>query len=201
DRAFGPAAGAMRRYYERFDPSNKPLMSAHLLALGFRDVEEATQLAEARPDVQARLDHIKQYLRYVHLRWMIDQASDKQQQKQLTLAIFQHAYRTRYSYMNHWEAIRQAWIPQAAKDLDEPSWTDYASAAGPPWAVEEPVTAEQTAADFREGLAYFQPDTVQQQHYSEELVPVSFDRLEDEAAAIESNQSYQGGVPYRLFSF
>lgn len=63
DRAFGPAAPPMRRFYERFDRGNKPLMSEHLLALGFRDVEEAARLAAGRPDVQARLDHVKQYLR------------------------------------------------------------------------------------------------------------------------------------------
>ena len=38
DKAFGPAAAPMRRYYERFDAGGKPLMSEHLLALGFRDV-------------------------------------------------------------------------------------------------------------------------------------------------------------------
>ena len=57
--------------------------------------------------MQARLDHLKQYLRYVHLRWQLDHETDKAKQKELTLAALTHAYRTRYSYMNHWEAMRQ----------------------------------------------------------------------------------------------
>jgi hypothetical protein len=71
-RAFGPAAEPMRRYYERVDAGNRAPFSRHLLALGFRDIEEATQRAADREDVLARLDQIKGCLRYEHLRWQLD---------------------------------------------------------------------------------------------------------------------------------
>jgi hypothetical protein len=122
EKAFGPAAASVRRYYERFDPGSNPLLSEHLLALGFRDLDEASRLAANRADVQARLDHLKQYLRYIDLRWRIDRASAKEQKKALTLAALTHVYRTRYSYMNHWEAMRQEWTRQAAQEFGEPAW-------------------------------------------------------------------------------
>ena len=196
ENAFGPAAEPMQRYYERFDPGNDPLMSKHLLALGFRDVDEASRLAADRPDVQARLDHIKQYLRYVHLRWLIDRTTDEQQQKQLTLAALTHVFRTRYSYMNHWEAVRQSWIPQAAQTFGEPSWGTN-RAADPPWAVDDPYTHQETEAVFREGLDYFQPEPVRTQPFSNDLIPVDFP---SEADAAESSQAYQGGLRYALYS-
>ena len=197
DRAFGPAAAPMRRYYERFDPGNKPLMSTHLLAQGFRDVEEAAKLAAGRPDVQARLDHVKQYLRYVHLRWMADREPDKARKKELTLAALTHCYRTRYSYMNHWEAVRQEWTPAAAKEFGEPAWAFNDPTPHKPWGVERPYTREETEAAFREGLAYFRPDPVDEKAFSADLVPVAFPAKGPPA---ESAQAYQGGVRYALYS-
>ncbi|HEV7282963.1 MAG TPA: DUF4838 domain-containing protein [Pirellulaceae bacterium] len=198
DKAFGPAAEPMRRYYERIDPGNKPLMSEHLLAQAFRDVEEASRLAADQTDVQARLDHVKQYLRYVHLRWLADRETDKAKKKELTLAALTHSYRTRYSYMNHWEAIRQSWTRQAAQEFEEPSWAfNDTSVPDKPWRVDTPVTHEETEAAFQEGLVYFQIDPIDERSFSTELVPVN---LKGAGAPAESVQSYQGGVKYALYS-
>lgn len=194
EKAFGPAAGAMRRYYERLDPGNKPLMSRHLIGLAFRDVEEASQVAEGREDVRARLEHIKQYLRYVQLRWQLEREKDKA--KELTLAAITHGYRTRYSFMNHWEAMRQAWLPKAAKDFQETDWVSTERSVKKPWAVEEPYTHEETERLFREGLEYFRPEQIVEREFSKELVP-----WKGEAGPrVASSQSYQGGVRYAVYS-
>lgn len=197
-KAFGPAAAPMRRYYERFDRANEPLVSAHLLAQGFRDVEEATTLAADRADVQARLDQIKHYLRSVHLRWQVDRAADTAVKKELTLAALTHGYRTRYSYMNHWVGMRDSWATQAAEEFDEPTWRaagDPTPAA--PWAVESPYSPEEIEAAFQEGLAFFKPDPVEEKQFSDSLVPVDFNV---DAPPIESKQSYQLGMKYALYS-
>ena len=206
DKAFGPAAAPMRRYYERFDKAGKPLMSEHLLGLGFRDVEEAARLAAGRPDVQARLDHLKHYLRYVHLRWLIDRsAADKARSKDLHLAMFTHGYRTRYSYMNHYVAIR-GWTGEAAKHFAEPSWDPEAPGGGQPWKVDKPYTREETEAEFREGLAYFKPDeTIDEQRFSDDLVAVDFGAAVAPGAPAPpppaaSVQTYQWAMPYVLYS-
>jgi len=199
-KAFGPAAAPMRRYYERSDRGAKPLISAHLLALGFRDLEEASRLAAGRADVQARLDHVKQYLRSVHLRWLVDRAPDKAKKKEQTLAALTHGYRTRYSYMNHYVAIRDGWASHAAQEFAEPTWAATGNPAPKtPWAIDKPYTHEETEADFREGLAYFQPDPVEEKQFSRDLVPVDF-ATPGQPAPPESVQTYQLTLPYALYS-
>jgi hypothetical protein len=175
DKAFGPAASAMKRYYERVAPDNSPLISRGLVGEAFRDVEEASQLAKDRPDVLARIDQIKHYLRYIHLRWQLDHEKDKAKQKELTVAVLTHAYRTRYEYMNHWAAMRQAFANDASKKFSEPAWV--LNDRGPkPWMVETPVAREETAQWFREGLALFQPTPVEEMKFNyNDLVPARFD--------------------------
>jgi hypothetical protein len=140
---------------------------------------------------------VKQYLRYVHLRWQADRSPDKTVKRERTLSALTHAYRTRYSYMNHWEAMRQGWTREAAKEFGEPSWDFNAPAKSQPWAVDRPVTHEETEAAFREGLAYFKPEAIEERRFSSDLIPVA---LPEEAAAVESVQTYQNGVRYALYS-
>lgn len=194
--AFGPAAAPMRRYYDRFDRGRKPLLSEHLLALGFRDVEEASRLAAGRPDVLARLGHLKVFLRSVHLRWKYDRTRDREERKRLALELLTHLYRSRRSYMNHWEAARQDWTPKLAREFGEPSWDAHAK-GGPPWAVDRPYAAEEVERVFREGLEAFRPDPVEEKGFSEDLVPVEFP---GGLSGPPSRQTYQGGVRYWLYS-
>jgi hypothetical protein len=195
EKAFGPGAAAMQRYYERLAPDSEPLMSRGLIGEAFCDVEQATNLAKDRPDVIARLDDIKHYLRYVHLRWLIDHEKTQERKKDLTVAALTHAYRTRYSYMNHWNAMKQSWGNDAAKKFAEPGWAS--NAKGPkPWLVDRPVTREEIDVAFREGLDYFQPRPVRELKFSDDLVPVSFAGTKD----VESKQHYQGLANYVLYS-
>ncbi len=194
--AFGPAAATMARYYERLDPGNEPLASEDTLARALRDLEEATAIAGGDGNILARLDHLKQYQHYVRLRWDYDREVDPARKKELALATLSHVYRNRYSYMNHWEAIRQLWTEQLAKDLGEPTWA-YTEATMPkPWMVESPSTQEETAADFQSDLARFQPDPVEVIPFSKDLVPSGL----TSADAPVSEQRYQKTIPYALYS-
>lgn len=213
-KAFGPAAPAMKRYYERVEKRGATaeeknddeeatadedaaagFMSENLLALAFRDVDEASKLAQDRPDVQARLDHIKQYLRYVHLRWELARATDKQKKKELTVAIWTNVYRARYSYMNHWQAMFYSWKTRAMKEFNAPEWG--ASHPSPkPWVVEAPLTHEETEAAFQEGLKRFQPQEITQLDFSNDLVAIDTQGIE----ARHSGFSYQGAATHALVS-
>jgi hypothetical protein len=195
DRAFGPAAAPMRRYYERLAPDSEPLISRGLVGEAFRDIEEAGRLAQGRPDVIARLDDLKHYLRYVHLRWLIDHESDVQRKKELTVAAMTHGYRTRYSYMNHWAAMRSSWANDAAKKFNEPGWAT--SAKGPrPWVVDTPMSREEIDKAFAEGLAYFQPRPVQELRFSRDLVPAKL----PQGKSVPSQQAYQRPASYAFYS-
>ena len=195
DKAFGPAAAAMERYYERMHKGNEPLLSEHLLAMALRDLQEATTLAQDRPDVLARLDHLKQYHHYVRLRWEYELTQDKDRKKQLALAAFTQVYRNRYSHMNHWQAIRTTWVGKMATDFGEPEWA-RGSRAKKPWEIDVPQSPAETAQNFIEDLAYFQPQPLEEITFSEDLVPLG--QKTDSPA--ESWQRYQRSMRYALYS-
>lgn len=171
ETAFGPAAKPVRRFYERFDRGSQPLMSEHLLALGFRDIQAASSLAANHPGILARIDHLKQYLHYVRVRWDLDHLpkDDVSTRKALALDGLTWCYRTRYSYMNHWAAMWQSWTRQAAAEFEEPSWS-FRSSEPHPWEVDQPVTHEETERVFLADLERFQPQDVNEVEFSEELV-------------------------------
>jgi Domain of unknown function (DUF4838) len=197
DKAFGPAAPAMKRYYERLAPDSYPLISRSLVGEAFRDVDEASRLAKDRPDVLARIDQMKHYLRYVHLRWQIDHEKNQAAKKKLTLEALTFGYRTRYEYMNHWAAIWQDWSVRAAAEFNEPTWA-RTSKESKPWAVDAPVTSEETAAWFREGQKYFpaRANAVPEINFSNDLVPVAF----PDAKPVALSQHYQGFAKFILYS-
>jgi hypothetical protein len=164
-------------------------------------VKEASELAKDRPDVLARLDQIKQYLRYEHLCWMRDREADAEKKKRLALEVIRHAYRTRYTYMTHWRAMEQAGTPKYAKEYNEPTWSIRFSrdpkGSAAPWMDERPTTREETQRAFEEGLAYFVPQEVEERTFSMDLVP---GKLTGEKAPVASAQAYQGGARYAVYS-
>ena len=195
DKAFGPAAVPMRRYYERLAPEAEPLLSRGLVGEAFRDMDEAARLAKDRPDVQARLDQLEHYLRYVHLRWLLDHEPEKSKQKTLTIAALCLAYRTRYEYMTHWAAMRNSWASEAAKRFDEPTWGPN-DPSSKPWMVDTPVSRAETEQWFHDGLAYFQPQPVKEISFSRDLVPVAL----TQGRPVVSQQTYQRPADYALAS-
>lgn len=190
-KAFGPAAPALRRYYERLDPGNQPLLNQHLIALALRDLEEASRLAHDRPDVLARLAHLKQFQHYTRLRWEFDRATDKSRKQELALATLTHVYRHRYSYMNHWEAMRQSWVADAVKQFGVADWPKTT-----PWKSDAPPNPDQTERDFRADLEFFTPEPVTETAFSPDLVPTALTAGKPAASA----QKYQRGGRYALFS-
>ena len=199
--AFGPADEVMRRFYERFDRGNQPLMSEHLLGLGFRDIAEACQLAANRPDVLSRLNQLKQYLHYVRLRWDLDELPKlDSRRKALTLEALTWVYRTRYTYMNHWEIMRQIWTRAAAKEFDEPSWSYRYTKSKNPWADDTPVSPAETDKVFRDDALRFHPqEGVEDLSFSQDLVPL-FSSAPAVKDPVSLDQLFQRTMHYALFS-
>ena len=172
EKAFGPAAEPMERFYDRLDPRSYPLPGDDLFARALRDLQEAMVLAEDRPDVHARLTHLQFYLRYVQLRWMIDRAQETANAKEHTLAAITHAFRTRYSYMNDWAAILNVWTNEAAQNYREPSWNARLRNITAPWAVGREYEPGDIESFFNDGLAYFVPESPRTTEFSNDLAPV-----------------------------
>jgi len=194
EKAFGPAASVMQRYYTRLDAGNDPVMCEHLLALALRDLQEAGQLAKDRPDVKARLDHLKQYQHYVRLRWDFDRIRDKDKKKELAVAALEHCYRTRYSYMNHWAAMQYGWSAKLAKDLEDPT-LDFKSKEAT-WKQDKPLTSEDTARIFAADLERFQLQQITERSFSTDLVPSGL----VSGTPAESFQRYQSPGKYAFYS-
>lgn len=196
EKAFGPAAPALRSYYDRLAPDSDHLLSRGLVGDAFQDIDEATRLAKDRPDVQARLDQLKHYLRYVQLRWQLDHEKDRARQEALTVQALTLCYRTRYEYMNHWAAMRNGWAGDAAKRFNKPTWAP-ADRSPKPWQVERPVTRDETDQWFQEGRQYFQPQgSLVEARYANALVRVAF---ADSKPAV-SQQTFQRPATYGLHS-
>jgi hypothetical protein len=183
DQAFGPASAAMKKYYSYQDAS--PPMSPGVVGALFRTLAEARTAAQARPDVMRRLDDIANYLRYFDLNYRNAHESADGQNEARQLEVWTLAYRGRYSYMNHWEAIRQDSIHQPAHP-DAPT----------PWKVDKPITHEETEAWFQDGLKHYPelkiPDEVK---FSDDLVAVDFG-----GEGMDSTQLYQEGSSYLVYS-
>jgi hypothetical protein len=192
DKAFGPGAAAMKRYFERLDPGTRPFLSKHLLGLAFRDVDEASKKAADRPDVQARLDHIKQYLRYIHLDWMRNrEAGPEDRKNKLSVDIMTSLFRTRGAVLTAWEMIRQNWGGNKNPGADHE-----------PWMVDKPYTHEETEQEFQEGIEFFQPRQLGEAvRFSEDLVPISWAEASAEEFQVPTSQHYQGSAVYALYSF
>jgi hypothetical protein len=197
DKAFGPAAPAMKNYYEHLSPDNDPLMTGHLLGLAFRDMNEATRAAQNRPDVLARLDQLKLYLRYVDLMWRkyedrLD-IGDIDKNAPGNNAIMSNLFRTRDYALTSWEMIRQQW--GGGKQPGQPD--------APEWMVDKPYTHEEIEADFQDGLKYYEPrirKVMPRLKYSTELVPVNWPELPKAVEETDLSQTYQGGMRYALYS-
>lgn len=184
-KSFGPAAATMQRYFERVDGENEQF-STTLLGLAMRDVQQASTLAKERPDVQARLSHIKQFLYYNYLEYRVLNEKDKADGKPWMFKLLQHEYRTRNTYLTHWRAISN-FVAEIAKQYNEPSWNfasneEYSESQKtgqpmrvPSWVTKENYTAEETDRNFQEALDFFKPTPLlAAAKYSEDLVPVDF---------------------------
>lgn len=183
-RAFGAGAAAMKKYYEMADDS--PPLSPGVLGALFRRVDEASKAAADRPDVVRRLDDIKNYLRYEYLNYRMARTADATQKAALEQEVFALVYRTRYSYMDHWEALRQNSIKEDRNPATAPK----------PWKVDKPVTHEETATGFQEGLAYFPDLKVPTEHrFSTDLVAVNLG-----GQPVATSQLYQEGSLYAYVS-
>lgn len=182
-KAFGAGAQSMKAYYELADAS--PPISPGVLGALFRRVDEASKATQNRPDVQLRLDDLKNYLRYEYLNYRMAREGDAAKKAAMEQEVFALVYRTRYSYMDHWEALRQNSIHE-----------DQNPAAPKPWKIGTPVSHEETQRGFEEGLSYF-PDlkVPAELKFSSDLVAVNLG-----GERVATSQLYQEGSLYVLLS-
>jgi hypothetical protein len=175
EKAFGPAAAPMERFYERYDRGRDPLISLQWHGGALRDLQEASTLAKDRPDILARIDQLKQYMHYLRLRWegdMLVGTGSIEERKAAFLRMMEFSYRVRDTGMNHWNAMRRAGANKTGQKLNEPSWNWKKNRGAKPWEIDTPWTKADTENAFQEDLKYFKNIDLQEKTFSNDLVPV-----------------------------
>lgn len=169
-QSFGPARGPMAKFYTLINGANKPVLSQDLVGRMYRLLEEATKLTED-PKIQARLDDLTLYTRYVELFRAYQTAQGAERQHAFEQVI-RHAYRMRRTMMIHTKGLyrdliqrdKSVAIPAGATwDVPEPQ---------NPWKSSEPFTTAELQKMRDEGIARnallaWMPVT-----YSQRLVPL-----------------------------
>jgi len=173
DKAFGPAAAAMKKYYGYQDPA--PPISPGVVGALFRALNEARIAAKDRPDVMRRLDNLAAYLHYYDMGYRGGAEN--------TTERWRTAYRGRYTYMNHWAAIGN----DALGNNRDPK---------APWRDDTPITHAATEAWIQDGLKHYPLLKVPaEKTFSTDLVPVDFG-----GEGVDSSQLYQEGSLYAVLS-
>lgn len=139
-KAFGAGADAMKAYYAVQD--NPPPPTKGMYKVLYECVHDASQSTLNDAAVQKRIDDIKIYLNFEYMNYRHGKAATTAEQTMWRDRIWKWVYRTRYTYMNHWEAIRQDWIHDDG-DLNA-AWRD-----------ETPMTHAEIETLFQEARNYY----------------------------------------------
>ena len=97
------------------------------------------RLARGRPDIQARLDQLKLYMHYVHLRWSFEHEKDAARKKEVARALLTYIYRLRKTYLIFSRGFLYYWTPNVAKEFQEPQWRFALPGGSGPY-VDRPFT-------------------------------------------------------------
>lgn len=141
-KAFGAGADSMKAYYAVQD--NPPPPTKGMYKVLYENVHNASESTLNDAAVQKRIDDIKIYLNFEYMNYRHDKAETTAEKAVWLERIFQWVYRTRYTYMNHWEAIRLDWI----HDNGDPNAA---------WRDETPMMHAEIEALFQEARNYYPP--------------------------------------------
>jgi len=178
-KAFGPAAQAMKAYYEHVDMGNNPLVGPAFYRQCLDDLEAADQAAQGRPDVLARIEQLKEYQVYVYwLNKKNQPGLDIAEKKNAALQMMEWNYRIRNSYMTFWTFFSEFTTTQLSNEFKEPTWNWCTMTSNPggkadqvPYRNLTPITREETARRFQEmKTAYGAVPKVTEVNFSKRLV-------------------------------
>jgi len=150
-KAFGPAKDVMKRYYERIDLGNKPLVGPTFYRQCIDDLEEAERLAKGNPEILERIEQLKQYHVFLYLRTKTYDQKEltKEERKKWALEMLKWNYRMRNTYMTFWSFFADQTTRQLAQEFGEPSWWWWKMHSERrqdeiPYRIKEPITKEET---------------------------------------------------------
>lgn len=121
--AFGPASSAMRRYYERTDLANIPLVGPLFYRQCLDDLEEAENAAAKDQDALVRIRQLKDYHVFLYFQQLAtNKANEMAVRKANAFEMLKWNYRIRNSYMTSWGFFVPQITSALAKEFNEPDW-------------------------------------------------------------------------------
>jgi len=203
-KAFGPAAPAMKSYYERIDLGNKPLVGPTFYRLCLDDLAKAEQAAQGRPEVLARIEQLKEYHVFVYLLGKANQQSlDPAARKKYALEMLAWNYRVRNTYMTFWSFFADQTTGQLSDQYQEPSWWWWKmhsekKAGEIPYRNPAPITAVDTDQWLRKiKTEYGDPLQITEVRFGARLVAPAWEA--DKVAGVQTFGS-QGSIYLALAS-
>ena len=171
--AFGKAKEPMRGFYTLVNRDRSLRTSEDVVARMYRFLAKAKGL-EPDPAVQARLDDLALYTRYLELYYAYRDAKGAERQQGFE-QIWRHAYRMRDRLMLSTVAIcsREKYRDKSVTIPEEAAWN--VPEGKNPWKSSAPFTGEEIATLLQAGIAANQPSepgftTVE---FSDELIPAT----------------------------
>lgn len=151
DKAFGPAAGIMKRYYERIDLASKPLIGPTFYRMCIDDLLEAEKVVKQYPEILARIEQLKQYHVFLYLRRKTydERELTTEERKKWAFEMLKWNYRMRNTYMTFWSFFADQTRRQLSQEFNEPSWWWWKMWSQQkqdeiPYRIKEPMTPEET---------------------------------------------------------
>ncbi len=206
DKAFGPAADIMKRYYERIDLASKPLVGPTFYRLCIDDLLEAETVANQYPEVLARIEQLKQYHVFLYLRRKTYDERDltAEERKKWAFEMLKWNYRMRNTYMTFWSFFAVQTTQQLSQEFNEPTWWWWKMWSEHrqdeiPYRIKDPITTEEinqwleiAKNDYGEGIVF------EEIPFSKKLVAPLVEKLETKSA--QSIFMSQGGFHIALAS-
>lgn len=188
ERAFGRAAAPMRRMLERW--AEHFLLTRHELALAFRDMQEAYELAQSEPEaIQRRVeDYIKyvQYVRQWHAFDTADEATRDERARDLAELLWRIYPSAMVQSYRLWRLIGYRFAPDSGvRDYFDPT-----DAEASEWQDVAPPAAGEMDDWLDAGVRDFEPMDFEQRRFEGELVPI-----DDEVQP--TGELVREGRPYR----
>lgn len=183
ERCFGPARGAMAKFYALLDGAKRQPLSDDLVGRMYRAIEDGRELvrsspgaaqstAESAPAILARLDDLTLYARYVEL-WLDYSAAEGANRQAAFEALIRHAYRMRGTMMVHTLALYRD-LAHRDKAVTIPPDAQWNVPEGKnPWKSSATFTTEELDAFRRDGIERRKLLDFTPVSFSSDLVPAT----------------------------
>ncbi|MCM8816482.1 MAG: DUF4838 domain-containing protein [Candidatus Omnitrophica bacterium] len=171
EKMFGPAKDKMEEFYNLIDKDNKPLLTEDLIGRMYRALAEAKKKT-TDPAIQARINDLVLYTRYVELFKKYSASSGDARQKAFE-DVIKFAYRIKNTGMIHSLALYRD-LPTRDRSVKVPDEAKWNVPEGKnPWKITQPFSEDEIKKIIEDGIANNKLVDFKPVSFSTKLVPAT----------------------------